>query len=69
MSDAFTINIIKSVNDASKIVIYNSRVMLQIVVSLTDDSRGVIFYCNMFMAQATVSGYTIRQGGPQFFLN
>jgi hypothetical protein len=42
-----------TVNDASKIVIDNSRVMLQIVASLTDDSRGVIYNCNMFKVQAT----------------
>ncbi len=31
-----------SVNDVSKIVIYDSRVTLEIVASLTDDSKGVI---------------------------
>ncbi len=41
-----------SVNDASGIVIDVSRVMLQIVGSLTDDSRGVIYDCNMFIIQA-----------------
>ncbi len=42
-----------SVNDASRIVIDDSRVMLQIVDSLTDDSRGVICNLNMFIVQAT----------------
>jgi len=41
-----------SVNDASRIVIDDSRVMLQIVVSLTDDSSCVIYNCNMFIVQA-----------------
>ncbi len=41
-----------SVNDASKIVIDAFRVMLQVVVSLTDDSRGVIYGHNMFIVQA-----------------
>ncbi len=42
-----------SVNDACRIVIDNSRVMLQIVASLTDESRDIIYDCNMFTAQAT----------------
>ncbi len=41
-----------SVNKASRIVIDNSRVMLQIVASFTDNARGIIYYCNMFIAQA-----------------
>ncbi len=41
-----------SVNDASRIIIDDSRVMLQIVVSTTDYSRGNIYNCNMFIAQA-----------------
>ncbi len=35
-----------SANDASRIIIDNSRVTLQIVASLADDSRGVIYNCN-----------------------
>jgi hypothetical protein len=42
-----------SVNDASSIVIDDSRVMLQIVAQLTDDSRGIIYDFNMFTLQAT----------------
>ncbi len=42
-----------SVNDASRIIIDDSRVKLQIVASLIDDSRGVIYNCNMFIVQAT----------------
>jgi hypothetical protein len=38
-----------SVNDASRIVIDDSRAMLQIVASLTDDSGGVIYDCNVFI--------------------
>jgi hypothetical protein len=42
-----------SVNDASRIVIDDSRVMLQIVASLTDNSRGIIYDHNMLTVQAT----------------
>jgi hypothetical protein len=43
-----------SVNDPSRIVIdSNSWVKLQIVASLTDNSRGVIYNINMFVVQAT----------------
>ncbi len=41
-----------SVNDACRIVIDDSKVMLQIVASLTDDSRGIIYDSNMFIIQA-----------------
>ncbi len=41
------------VNDASRIVIRDSRVTLQIVASLSDDSRGIIYDRNMFIVQAT----------------
>ncbi len=41
------------VNDAYRIRIDDSRVMLQIVASLTDDSRGVIYNCKMFKVKAT----------------
>ncbi len=41
-----------SVNDTSKIVINESRVTLQFVASLTDDSRGVNYHQNMFIVQA-----------------
>ncbi len=39
-----------SVNDASRIVIHDSRMMLQIVASLTGDSGGIIYDCNMFFS-------------------
>jgi hypothetical protein len=39
--------------DVSGILIDNSRVILQIVVSLTDNSRSIIYGCNMFIVQAT----------------
>jgi hypothetical protein len=42
-----------SVNDATRIVIDNSRVTLEIATSLTDNSRGVIYNRIMFKAQAT----------------
>ncbi len=44
-----------SVNDASRVIIDNSRVMFQIVASFTDGSRGIIYNCNMFIAEATAT--------------
>jgi hypothetical protein len=40
-----------SVNDASRIVINDSWVMLQIVASVRDNSRGAIYNRNMFTVQ------------------
>jgi hypothetical protein len=40
------------VNDASRIAMNNSRVTLQIVASLTDNSRGIIYDHNVFIVQA-----------------
>ncbi len=40
------------VNDASSIIIDDSRVTLQTVASLTEDSRGIIYDRNMFIVQA-----------------
>ncbi len=42
-----------SKNDAYRIIIDDSRAMLQIVASLTDNFRGVIYNRNMFIVQAT----------------
>ncbi len=53
ISGTCTINIVDELNDGSKIIIDDSRVTLQIVASLTDDSRGVIYDCNIFKIQAT----------------
>jgi hypothetical protein len=39
---ACTINILRSSNDASRTVFDGSRVLLQIVVSLTNNSKGII---------------------------
>ncbi len=39
----------------ARVVNYAHRVMLQIVASLTDDSRGVIYDCGIFIVQATGS--------------
>ncbi len=47
-----------SVNDASTIVIDVSKMMLQIVTSITDNSRGIIYDCKIFIVQAT---------GPKFY--
>ncbi len=40
------------VNDASRIIINASGVMLQIVTSLTNDLKGIIYDHNMFIVQA-----------------
>ncbi len=53
MSDASIINILVSVNYASRIVNYYSRDTLQIVASLTGDSWGIIYNYNVFIVQAT----------------
>jgi hypothetical protein len=42
-----------SENDASKFIIGDSRVTLQILVYLTNDNRGAIYDRNMFIVQAT----------------
>jgi hypothetical protein len=41
-----------SVSNASRIIIDDSRV-IHVVASLTDDSGGIIYNCNMFIVQAT----------------
>ncbi len=53
-----------NVNNESRIVfpLAYSRVMLQIVASLTDDSRGVIYNGNMFLVQASEHGLPL---GPE----
>jgi hypothetical protein len=57
ISDTCSINIIISVDDTSKILIEDSRVMLLIVASLTDNSIGIICDHNMFIVQATGGSY------------
>jgi hypothetical protein len=42
-----------SENDASMIIIDDSRVMLQILASLMDNSGGIIYDRNEFIGQAT----------------
>jgi len=46
-----------SVADSSKIIFEDSRVMLLIVASLTDNSIGIICDHNMFIVQATGGSY------------
>jgi hypothetical protein len=46
-----------SVNDASQIISDASRVMLQTVASLTDDSRGIIYNHSVVIVQATSGLY------------
>ncbi len=53
IKDACTLNIIKKSNDASRIVIGDFRVMLQIVASLTENFGGIIYNCNMILVHAT----------------
>ncbi len=36
-------------NDAFRIAIDDSRLTLQVVASITDDTRGIIYDCNMFI--------------------
>jgi hypothetical protein len=48
-----------SVNDTPRIVIYDYIVMMQIVASLTVDSRGVIYNHNMPIVQATDSTLSV----------
>jgi hypothetical protein len=50
-----------SVNEASKITIDNSRVMLKIVASLTDNSRGIIYKLNMIEYMPLDSAYYYDQ--------
>jgi hypothetical protein len=40
-----------SVIEASRIIIDDSEMMLQIVAALNDDPRGIIYDCNMFIVQ------------------
>ncbi len=42
-----------SINDASRIIINDSRVMLQIVMPLNDESRRIIYNHKMFIVQET----------------
>jgi hypothetical protein len=49
-----------SVADASRIIIDNSRVTLQIVVSLIDDSRFIIYDCNVFIVETTGAKFMKR---------
>jgi len=51
-------------SNASTILIDDSRVMLHIVASLTDDSKGIIYDCNMFVVQST----RWQQGSKIYFL-
>ncbi len=51
-SDNFTVNI--SIMPKSRVINNAPWVMLQIVTSLTDDSRGIIYQQSMFIVYATV---------------
>ncbi len=42
-----------SANGTTRSIIDDSRVTLQIVASITDNSRGVTYDCNMFIILAT----------------
>jgi hypothetical protein len=60
ISDACTINITNEVNYASRIIIDNSRLMLQIVSSLSNNSRGAIDDRKMFIVLATKIDLSIQ---------
>ncbi len=48
-----------SANDAYWIIIDDFRVTLQIEASLTEDCRGVVYDCNVFIVQATACLITV----------
>jgi hypothetical protein len=50
-----------SVNEASRIVFDDSRVALQIMAPLTDNSRFIIYDHNMFIVQPTLVVLCISQ--------
>ncbi len=52
ITDTLTINIKMSLNDAFKIIIDYSRVTLQIVAFLADNSIGIIYGYNMLIVHA-----------------
>jgi len=58
MSCAWTLSIASERNDASRTVIDDLRVILEIVASLTDDSR-VVIYDHVFIVQATGEIFTV----------
>jgi hypothetical protein len=70
ISHTYTINIIKSENKASTIEINKSKVTFQIVASLTDDSRDIIYNHNMFIiVQATRCFFWLKRvldRGPKY---
>ncbi len=49
-----------SVDNASRIIIDNSIMLLQIVASLTDDSKSIIYDLSMFIVQADLTKWGIR---------
>jgi len=64
MSDAFNINVFKSVNEDSRSINYKNiifvndtsravRMMAQLGASLTDYSGSIIYSCNVFIVEAT----------------
>jgi hypothetical protein len=56
VSDAYTLNVLQSIIEDSRSINDTSscqKVMPQIGASLTDDSRVIIYGCNMFIIQAT----------------
>jgi hypothetical protein len=49
-----------SVDNASRIIIDNSRMLLQIVASLTDDSKSIIYDLNIILSSQPVTKWGIR---------
>ncbi len=45
----------------ARVINYAPRVTFEIAVSLTDESRGASYECNMFIIQATEASYIIHK--------
>jgi hypothetical protein len=52
-----------SEDNASRIIIDNSIMLLQIVAPLTDDSKSIIYDLNMFIVQAELTKWGIKGRG------
>jgi hypothetical protein len=63
ISDACTINIINECNYTSRIASEDPRVMLQIVASLTDDTRSIIVICLWHRPQYWITVVAIFANG------
>jgi hypothetical protein len=59
-----------SVSETSRIIIDESRMMLQIVTFLTDDFRGGYYNCNMFIVKVISSSifiiFALQKGNYEY---